>query len=244
MDISSVVKSMDWGLTVAVLSLVFTGIVSFITIRYTKKSLDYTKESVQIADASLKAARESINTSVEIYEKQKKDDLIKREKEDGLKLFSIKTMIMEEIKDEFLHFVRVNKILKDIVDCNSDFNVNVLNISGITLVEYESPDSEPYSGIYKEPSYDICKNFLLDTLILDPIVAKKIINLNESSYIYKSSMSLIMSGLSDNKKNEIKYLLSNIIDRVADYKKSMEELYESCSDDTTKALSLYENSVI
>ncbi|MEY0976206.1 hypothetical protein AB7196_09660 [Providencia rettgeri] len=66
-------KNMDWALFVAVLSLLFTGVVSFITIRYTKRSLDYTKESTWLAKESLKAAQKSIDTSLELYEKQKND---------------------------------------------------------------------------------------------------------------------------------------------------------------------------
>lgn len=74
-------KNMDWALFVAVLSLLFTGMVSFITIRYTRRSLAYTKLSTKIASKSLRTAKKSIDTSIKIYQDQKDEDERKRKTE-------------------------------------------------------------------------------------------------------------------------------------------------------------------
>ncbi|WP_337127337.1 hypothetical protein [Proteus terrae] len=88
---------MDWALFVAVLSLLFTGWVSFITIRYTKKSLNYTKKNTQIAIESLDEAKKSIDTSIELYEKQK-NDYEEREKKEKDKLIELNNERVNSIR--------------------------------------------------------------------------------------------------------------------------------------------------
>ncbi|MEQ5234271.1 MULTISPECIES: hypothetical protein [Providencia] len=106
--------SIDWGLSIAVLSLFFTTIISIITIKYTKKSLEYTKRSLKIANDSLNAAQKSIDTSIELYEKQKIDEI----KKDGDKLsreiVAIKSILRIEI-DKSVAIYQNNKSLCDAI---------------------------------------------------------------------------------------------------------------------------------
>lgn len=110
-------NGIDLGIVIALLSLFFTAIVSFITIRYTKKSLDYTKRSVEIADASLKAAQKSIDTSIELYEKQKRDEGKKDSDKLIREIIAIKSILRIEI-DKSIAIYKNNKSLCDAILAN------------------------------------------------------------------------------------------------------------------------------
>lgn len=64
------IKNMDWALFVAVLSLLFTGVVSFITIRYTRKSLRQNEKSNKLSEESLIEARKNYREQRERLEEE------------------------------------------------------------------------------------------------------------------------------------------------------------------------------
>ena len=132
--------NVDWGLMAAVLSMVFTTFIGGITIWYTKNSLDYTKKSTQIADESLKATQKSIDTSIDIYENQKKFEheekksrfnTLRKLIEDDLSWIKMELMqidssheFIKENQQLNMHLIRQNdslSILFDKIDGNQQF---------------------------------------------------------------------------------------------------------------------------
>ncbi|WP_272680099.1 hypothetical protein [Providencia sp. PROV032] len=64
------IENMDWALFVAVLSLLFTGLVSLITIRYTRKSLRQNEKSNKLSEESLIEARKNYREQRERLEEE------------------------------------------------------------------------------------------------------------------------------------------------------------------------------
>lgn len=193
---------MDWALFVAVLSLLFTGVVSFITIRYTKRSLDYTKESTRIAEESLQAAQKSIDTSIELYEKQKTDELMAEKNKNENELNALKVMIYNDVKSN------LNKLLNIIDFCQSTWSMELINY------KYNDAASEPFSEykvrngkdgmiLFSQHSDVVIDRYLLNVARIDGNLANKLIQLKSTIDHFNSAFIVgLKTMLKANASNE------------------------------------------
>ncbi len=169
------VKNMDWALFVAVLSLLFTGVVSFITIKYTKSSLDYTKESTRIAEESLQAAQKSIDTSIELYEKQKKDSEMKRDIRKKERLSSLKYLVSSEISiNSVIYSYTVTFCKRVIEDSILDLKVND---DDSNVVSYMTRDFCNSGFVFTKHESSVTEKYLLDIVDADSVFYGKIIKM-------------------------------------------------------------------
>lgn len=173
------IKNMDWGLFVAVLSLLFTGVVSFITIRYTKRSLDYTKESTRIAEESLQAAQKSIDTSIELYEKQKADELMMEENKNQNEINALKVLIYEEVRVNLDKLINTKKFCLGAWEMKLD-NVNYNNLASEPFAEYSTKNGDKNWILFGPHSDSIINRYLLDASRLDDKLIRKLIALKYS----------------------------------------------------------------
>lgn len=247
MDISSVIKDIDFGLVVAILSLAFTGIVSFITIRYTKRSLDYTKKSVQIADASLKASQKSIDTSIEIYEKQKKDDDYKKDHFNSAKSNAIKTVLTYRLSKAYMNQVQMIKTFR-LINKHSDALI-ILDDLGSGDFFAHSPNGGSMFFSYKLTS--ICDDFemLYEINMLDNTLGVKLININDLIIGFSDSIGTLICILKQCQQNEIKIeqvrsFFVKFEKQFIDYKERIEELFLLCSKTGNSIEDIYNNVVV
>lgn len=245
MDIALMIKNIDFGLAVAVLSLIFTGIVSFITIRYTKRSLDYTKKSVQIADASLKASQKSIDTSIEIYEKQKKDDNYKKNKFNDAKSNAIKTVLAYRLSKAYMSQVQMLNTFR-LVNTNDD-TIIILDELGSGDFLAHSPVGGSMFFSYK--LLPICDDFemLYEIYMLDSKLGVKLININDLIIGFSDSINSLICILKLCKKNDIKVeqvrsFFMKFEDQFLDYKERIEELFLHCSRTGKSISDIYNNA--
>ncbi|BBU96730.1 hypothetical protein [Providencia rettgeri] len=157
MDIFSWINRIDWGLAIALISLFFTAFVSFITIRYTKKSLNYTKESMQVAKESLLAAQKSIKISIELHEQERNIQLTdlansnseKRRKAGLLSKYPL--LVIHE------HLLSAKKLLTEIKKISSNEKINKIdmtnNDSHIQFCVQFNEVNESYFYLYNSQYY-------------------------------------------------------------------------------------------
>lgn len=190
--------------------------------------------SLYLTWQSTRAAKKAIDISIEIYENQKIDDETKKEKENHLKLSAIKTIIREEIKDNYFLFIKVYKILEDIIN-NPDIKVMATLVNDAYLIE----QSDGFTALFKGQKYDNVQHYLFDTLILDRDISKAMIGLKVSSMLYQTISTSFVSFILDNNTEYAKKLICEYFKSISQYKYEMELLYKLCSDEDTKPISEY-----
>ncbi|MBI6191811.1 hypothetical protein [Providencia rettgeri] len=190
--------------------------------------------SLYLTYQSTKSAKKSIDTSIHLYEKQKKDDERKKEKENVDKLNAIKVMLREEIKDNYFLFVNVYKVMCSVAK-NPTLMVMTEKFNDDCLVEL--PDGT--NAIFKSHQYDNINRYLFDVLILDKEISKVMIELKVSSMLYKAVSDPFVSLLRSKDFNNANKLIGMHLNSITKYKLEMESLYEKCSDKDTISISDY-----
>ncbi|EQB9153983.1 hypothetical protein ACYYHG_000093 [Morganella morganii] len=184
MDIPSVVKNMDFGLVVAVISLIFTIIVGGATIWYTRRS-------VRIAEQSLEAAKNSIYTSIEIYEKQKKDDAFNEKIKLQNRSMSLHYLIRNEVSANYIRLHKVVNFCKRVWS-NDVINFEYNDLAHFPFANYTFSDGESDGFMFEEQSYSIIDKYLLDVADVDAQLISKLIGLRYSIEHFNNSF---ISGL-------------------------------------------------
>lgn len=206
MDILSVVKNMDFGLVVAVISLIFTIIVGGTTIWYTRRS-------VRIAEQSLEAAKNSIYTSIEIYEKQKKDDTANEKIKLQNRSMSLRYLISNEVSANYIRLHSVTDFCKRVWDNDvKDFEYN--GVAHVPFLNYTLSSGENHGFLFEEQSYSIIDKYLLDVADVDAQLISKLIGLRYSIEHFNNSF---ISGLNLIAKN--KCYIEDLYEYVNDSKK-------------------------
>lgn len=240
MDIFSWINRIDWGLTIAFISLIFTAFVSFITIRYTKRSLEYTKRSMQIASSSLQATQKSIETSIDIYEKQKKDDdnKINYNNETTLKL--MKSHISEEIKINYTHSKGL-MLLFQFASSKQNIEMEIVDVYSDLRMVMIKADGEEKGFVYANPDINFIDKYLYQLMKLDRNIAEIAMKLKISNLIYVHKMNFLFLYiknkliLSEHLHEEIQQSL----EVMNSYNLLLEKLYDACASEGSSELKQY-----
>ncbi|MDF7489394.1 hypothetical protein NFG33_00855 [Proteus mirabilis] len=222
--------NVDWGLTVAVLSMVFTMFIGGITIWYTKNSLDYTKKSTQIADESLKAAQKSIDTSIELYEKQKKDYLINNQLRNNEELVSLLKVVSYKSIQICSHLYYISGLYIYLKEWQLyDVKVKIYNDRNILFLyrdhESDSDKNKKHLNLYElnqinVDNIDVSEDLLRRVAVLSPEYFNKFIEIkNQTMILAKKTNDIIYASKMGKDKltelfdenNEILDLLNNVI---------------------------------
>ncbi|WGL97367.1 hypothetical protein QE177_09040 [Arsenophonus sp. aPb] len=233
-------ENVDWGLVVAVLSLIFTAIVSFLTIRYTKKSLEYTKKSTDIANKSLHAAQKSIETSIEIYNKQKKDNNLEKEESNKAKLKAIKKTIKFKLERNYILY----KGIVNTFDAIKNDEVVEIDFQEFKFDDFVVSCSDGSTRSFNTNIKSICNSVELfyEIYLLNENFATKLIALNEQYIILENVLNIFLKLASnENYDNKFKIdMLRPIVilfyRGVVSYGDLLNSVYLEC-DDRNKSLS-------
>ncbi|WP_109911374.1 hypothetical protein [Providencia rettgeri] len=228
MDVNWMSK-FDWGIAIAILSLLFTTVVSFITIRYTKKSLEYTKKSVQIANDSLDATTKSVVTSIEIYERQKKDDFEKENTITRSEKKALNYLIYTEANGNFIvfqpvfdfcTFIRSNKVKYYLYN----------NKGSESFLKYAVNDNEEIAFLFSKQSLDVIDKYLLDTARVDSILVEKLVLLKISTLTYNNSFIIALETMmkANLDKNELMDFINKWMVFVSAYNKQYKDIIDYC----------------
>lgn len=112
-------ENWSWGFFIAVASLFFTTRALKKTDKSNKLaelSLALTKRSTDIAEESLEAAKKSINTSIEIYNKQKRDSLIKNKKQLNRERYKTALMIKMPLITLYDIYMEIKEVMTIVIN--------------------------------------------------------------------------------------------------------------------------------
>lgn len=203
----------DWGLTVAVLSMVFTTFIGGITIRYTKRSLDYTKKNTQIAKESLDSAKKSIDTSIEIYNKQKVDNDKQKENE---RLNTIMGIFDVAGKEAFLVLQYILFIieLQELAEKAETINFEFSEATEWNSIYFSLPDGDilKTGQIPNIPKY-FSHEVLIDSAICSPDLFSMLLNLNGQILVVEKNILFLMKYIKNDNINALRDYLNHYIPR-------------------------------
>ncbi|MBG5948726.1 hypothetical protein I5E72_03010 [Proteus terrae] len=221
----------DWGLMVAVLSMFFTMFIGGITIWYTKNSLDYTKKSTQIADESLKAAQKSIDTSIEIYNKQKKDSENEYEAKKKEKLFSLKYFILNEISTNYANYRFMTNFCRRVIDDDIlDFNIPKDDLSGVA---YRTRNFNNYNLYFIKHESVMMEKHLFDIVELDHLfgheIMKMIMNVKRyNDFFIHKMIPLINNNYDEDDDLKLYYYIKKSEKFICDYHCLITDILRDC----------------
>ncbi|ATG17146.1 hypothetical protein CO695_12890 [Providencia alcalifaciens] len=188
---------------------------------------------------STTSAKRAIDTSISLYEKQKKDYEKKQEEENKRKLDAIKIIIMEDIKSNYFLFINILKIIKTISD-GIDVKLSSCKFSEYQLINMNLIDSgNIHQAVYKKSNYSDSQKYLFELIQLDFDISKVFLEMKISGSVYDNLIPTIIVMIEDNAVSD--NIIRNYLPLIENYKYEMELLYEMCSDKDTRHLSDYIN---
>ncbi|MEQ4659613.1 hypothetical protein AB7Z54_10535 [Providencia manganoxydans] len=233
MDGFNWVSKVDWAIVIAILSLLFTTIISFITIRYTKKSLAISANSL---DASIK----SIDTSILIYEKQKKDENEKISQVNASILKVIKSHVSEEIKINYTHSKGLS-LLFLFASTRQNIEIEIEDVYSDLRMVIINADGDEKGFVYANPDVSVIDKYLHQLLYLDENVAEIAIRLKACHMIYTHKMNLLLLYIKNKLvlNDELNKEIKGAIEIMNSYNLLLEKLYEACASENAGELKRY-----
>lgn len=156
--------------------------------------------SLYLTYQSTKSAKKAIDTSIELYEKQKKDDNEKIKAINEKKLIAKIKIIENEIVScymEYMMFFNVCTAIK----ARDNFSVTIGNYSKFMGISIDAEKSNHVNGLIQPPNLDFTNDFINELYLLDEKLADNIALLkgymNRSSHIM-NHMVLCMENLGAN----------------------------------------------
>ncbi|MEX9974528.1 hypothetical protein AB7V88_02085 [Providencia rettgeri] len=238
---SWVYKNWSWGFFIAVLSLWFTAKALKKTDKANKLaeiSLDLTMESTRFAEQSLLAAKESIDTSLEIYERSKQDSVKQRNSHHEMQLKAIKNVIKYEVMTNFAIFHETYRALTTIkhdeyftVIYDEEYNNRLLVIC---------KNGSAISAKLVLPDLKKTHEFLYDSFMLNEALAKLLVSLlNERLRIdelFRNLTSLVMD-MEKNKKH-LSPTISGMEKTLINFNELMDMVYRECDPDNKSIIEM------
>lgn len=200
--------------------------------------------SLALTWQSTKSAKKAIDTSIEIYEKQKEDSITEKKSFDDEKLNSIKIVIMYEITKIYLNYRRIMTSF-EIIKKHDDFIIlSELIASSEVLITTEHGDESSFNMNIPQ----ICNDFLLlyDITMLDKKLALKLMGTDRLSIKIRETLNILNfiatnNKMDDNNKRmQAKIFVSDFNDNFITYGENIQDLYRLCTDNEESLESLYE----
>ncbi|WP_368869965.1 hypothetical protein [Proteus mirabilis] len=230
---------MDWALFVAVLSLLFTGVVSFITIRYTKRSLELAEQSSAISNESLTAAKKSIETSIAIYEKQKNDAELDKKSASDAKLKAIKNTIKYDVLGIYNFYLELLNVVNCIKNMNK-FDLSYEKFFKNQLVVVGGGFF--YSCFVDRISLQKTDNYMFDSFLLDEELAHLIVSVGYEYIRIERCVTQIIFLLNKKDMESLKTLIIKMDKNFSDYKNLLENIFDKCNSGGKTLQELLESS--
>lgn len=122
--------------------------------------------SLYLTYQSTKSAKRAIETSIELYEKQKKDDEIRVIKENNNEINALKTIIYEEVKNNYSNFRFVDDFIKITLE-DKLIKFAYKTMVNKPYIDYSTTNEESILVPLKIHSTKVMDNYLLDASRLD-----------------------------------------------------------------------------
>lgn len=186
--------------------------------------------SLYLTYQSTKSAKKAIDTSIELYEKQKKDDNEKIKAINEKKLIAKIKIIENEIVScymEYMMFFNVCTAIKT----RDNFSVTIGNYSKFMGISIDAEKSNHVNGLIQPPNLDFTNDFINELYLLDEKLAENIALLkgymNRSSHIM-NHMVLCMENLGAN-HGKLKEYVEKFYTDIELFKYHMEKVHDSHS---------------
>ncbi|WP_427195127.1 hypothetical protein [Morganella morganii] len=159
--------------------------------------------SLALTWQSTRAARRSIDTSIEIYEKQKQDELITEKNKNENELNALKVMIYHDVKSN------LNKLLNIMDFCQSVWSMELIDykyndIASEPFTEYRTRNNGAGMILFSQHSDVVIDRYLLDVARIDGNLANKLIELKRTIDHFNSAfivgLQTILKANADNEK--------------------------------------------
>lgn len=201
----------DWALVVAIIAVI-VGV-----------------GSLALTWQSTRAAKRSIDTSIELYEKQKKDDNEKIKAINEKKLIAKIKIIENEIVSCYMEYMIFFNLCTAIKTRDS-FSVTIGNYSNFTGVAIDAEKTDSVSGLIQPSKLDFTNDFINELYLLDEKLAGDIVSLkgcmNRSSHIM-NHMVLCKDDLGGHV--ELKRYVERFYTDIELFKYTMEKVHDSHS---------------
>lgn len=185
--------------------------------------------SLYLTYKSTKSAKRAIDTSIELYEKQKQDDREKTRFIDKKKLIAKINIIENEIVNCYMEYMNFFNLCTAIKNRDS-FSVTIGNYSNFTGVAIDAEKTDCVSGLIQPTKLDFTNDFINELYLLDEKLAGDIVSLkgymNRSSHIM-NHMVLCKDDLGGHV--ELKRYVERFYTDIELFKYTMEKVHDSHS---------------
>ncbi|EPI5311202.1 hypothetical protein ACS638_000450 [Proteus mirabilis] len=185
--------------------------------------------SLYLTYQSTKSAKRAIDTSIELYEKQKQDDGEKIKAINEKKLIAKIKIIENEIVRCYLEYMMFFNVCSAIKTRDS-FSVTIGNYSNFTGVAIDAEKTDSVSGLIQPSKLDFTNDFINELYLLDEKLAGDIVSLkgcmNRSSHIM-NHMVLCKDNLGGHV--ELKRYVERFYTDIELFKYTMEKVHDSYS---------------
>lgn len=228
-------ENWSWGFFIAVLSLWFTAKAIKKTDKANKLaevSLGLTRTSTKIAEESLQAAKQSIDTSVELYEKQKNDDEKSRQFINGKKLSAKKKIIENEIIDCYMKYMGFYNICQAIKS-RSNFDITLGCFAKSIVIAIDNERNDGVRSLIYLPNLDFSNEFLDELYFLDEPLAEKISSLKGHVFRCSNLINHIVGCIEqfEDDYEFLKRFVKKFEYEIDAFKYELEKVYKLCSPD-------------
>lgn len=216
-------ENWSWGFFIAVFSLFFTARALKKTEKSNKlaeMSLALTKRSTDIAEESLEAAKKSIDTSIEIYNKQKRDSLIKNKKQLNRERYKTAQMIKMPLITLYDIYMEIKEVMTIVIneECirekpqeyikviktDAGHEIRLYNMSVEEWRDFHIDDIDYYTKLFINTYYD-------NSNCMDYLTLKKCTKLLYTmTYGSRFFVSYYISVLSNKDKEKTASILNDI----------------------------------
>ncbi|WP_272518150.1 MULTISPECIES: hypothetical protein [unclassified Providencia] len=200
--------------------------------------------SLYLTYQSTKSAKRAIDTSIELYEKQKKDSNQEKESANAARLESVKSVFRYEIARNYANYRSMLNTFNTIRYCD-DVYIHYEKL-GFGEIMAHSPSADAHNfKVYFRP---ICEDIdvLCDIMLLDKKIALSLISLNQECVRLSDTLEILVNlfrnkGIGKVKaRDTVRVYLSDFDVTFERYGDLMEKLYKECGGNKTLS-SLYED---
>ncbi|HIH4846407.1 TPA: hypothetical protein ACYSAQ_000614 [Morganella morganii] len=205
--------TIDWALVVAIIAVI-VGVGSLV-----------------LTWQSTMAAKRAIDTSVDIYEKQKKDSIIEKKSFDDKKLEAIKIVIAYEITIMYLNHIKIMSSF-EIIKKNDNFIVYPgLRTSSDVIIDAQGDGNSSFNTDI--PKISCYFSLLYDIKMLDELLALEIMGMNRATIEINNTLKIlnfIVNNNTDNneKRKQIKEFVNNFNNNFINYDNRLKDLWDKC----------------
>ena len=189
---------------------------------------------------STRSAKRAIDTSIELYEKQKQDDDKKAKAISDKKLIAKIKIIESEIVRCYLEYMMFFNVCTAIKTRDS-FSVTIGNYSNFTVVAIDTEKTDCVRGLIQLPKLDFTNDFINELYLLDEKLAGDIVSLkgymNQSSHIMNHMVSC-MNDLSD--YAALKRYVERFYTDIELFKYTMERVHDNYSSTEVSLMDKYQ----